>query len=120
MEHGKALAIKGVMTIVVLFLIMGFGYGAGFGDVLIMTLVLGLVSYVLGDLFFLPRTSNIMASLADFGLAFILIWGLGTVLMEPTQSLIWGALFSALLIAGGEWFFHSYMKENVLHARNGA
>lgn len=42
MTHVKALAIKGIMTIIVLYLVLGLGFGFTFGDTLLMTLVLGL------------------------------------------------------------------------------
>ncbi|PJN85301.1 DUF2512 family protein, partial [Bacillus velezensis] len=54
MEHIKALAIKGIMTIIILYLILGLGFRFTFGDVLLMTIVLGAVSYFTGDLYVLP------------------------------------------------------------------
>lgn len=48
MTHVKALAIKGIMTIIVLYLVLGLGFGFTFGDTLLMTLVLGVISYLLG------------------------------------------------------------------------
>jgi hypothetical protein len=115
MEHAKALAIKGVMTLVILYLVLGVGYGAGFGDVLILTLLLGIISYVAGDLLVLPKMGNVVATIADFGLALLLIWGVGAMLMNENESLGMGAFFAALLIALGEWMFHSYMTKNILH-----
>ncbi|NES52630.1 DUF2512 family protein, partial [Escherichia coli] len=37
MTHVKALAIKGIMTIIVLYLVLGLGFGFTFGDTLLMT-----------------------------------------------------------------------------------
>lgn len=51
MEHIKALAIKGIMTIIILYLILGLGFRFTFGDVPLMTIVLGAVSYFTGDLY---------------------------------------------------------------------
>lgn len=69
MTHVKALAIKGIMTIIVLYLVLGLGFGFTFGDTLLMTIVLGVISYLLGDLYVLPKWNNMIATLADFGLA---------------------------------------------------
>ncbi|MDA7027810.1 DUF2512 family protein [Bacillus sp. CLL-7-23] len=40
----------------------------------VLTLVLGVVSYLVGVLFLLPRTNNITATIGDFGLSIVLIW----------------------------------------------
>ena len=77
MEHIKALAIKGIMTIIILYLILGLGFRFTFGDVLLMTIVLGAVSYFTGDLYVLPRWNNITAASADFGIAFLVVWLMG-------------------------------------------
>ncbi len=113
MEHVKALLIKSVMTFAILLLFLG-SY-AGIGDILIITLVLGAISYLAGDLFLLPKTSNLTASLSDFALSFFVIWGLGLMLFKQTDGLIFASLFAAFLIASGEWLFHSYMADKVLH-----
>ncbi|WP_210364340.1 YndM family protein [Bacillus sp. REN3] len=115
MEHVKALLIKGIMTLAILFLVLGLEYDAGAGDLLLITLVLGAVSYLAGDLFILPRTSNRTATLSDFVLSFLVVWGMGLMLFGQTDNLMAGALFTAFLIAGGEWFFHSYMANDVLY-----
>ncbi|HAQ06677.1 MAG TPA: hypothetical protein DCR24_03795 [Bacillus bacterium] len=115
MEHVKALLVKSIMTFAVLFLILGFGFSAGIGDLLITTLVLGAAGYLAGDLFLLPKTSNMIATVSDFILSFLVIWGMGLMLFDQTENLLAGALFAAFLLAGGEWFFHSYMANKVLH-----
>ncbi|MBT2692293.1 DUF2512 family protein [Bacillus sp. ISL-55] len=112
MNHAKALLIKGIMTFVVLLLLMGSF--AAIGDILVITLVLGAISYLAGDLFILPKTSNLTASLSDLALSFFLIWGLGLMLFEQSDGIVFAALFASVLIASGEWFFHSYMADRVL------
>ncbi|CAM3830342.1 DUF2512 family protein [Mesobacillus zeae] len=114
MEHVKAFVIKGVMSFIILYFVLGLGFHAGFGDLLLITLLLGLLSYIAGDLMILPKTSNLTATASDFILSFFMIWGLGLILFDYTDSLMAGSLFAAFLIAMGEWFFHSYMADKVL------
>lgn len=75
MEHGKALVVKGVLTLVVLYLVLGIGYGASFGSVLLLTLFLGGISYLAGDLFILPKAKNLPATFADLVLTYFVVWG---------------------------------------------
>lgn len=112
MEHAKAVLIKGIMTFAVLLLI--FGSYTGIGEILLLTIVLGAISYFAGDLFILPKTSNLTATSADLILSFLVIWGMGLMLFDHTGNLVGPALFAAFLIAAGEWFFHSYMADKVL------
>lgn len=113
MGHGKALAIKGVMTIVVLYLVLGLGFDISFMNVLLITLVLGLLSYMLGDLFILPKTSNLVATMADLGMAFVVIWLLGMALTGLSGGTMAGAaIIAALVMAVGEYFFHKYIFNN--------
>ncbi|MCY8859398.1 DUF2512 family protein [Bacillus atrophaeus] len=116
MVHVKALAIKGIMTIIVLYLVLGLGFNFTFGDTLLMTIVLGLVSYLLGDLYVLPKWNNMIATVADFGLAFLVVWLMGMPLsmgLSPGMLAL-AALFAAIVMAIGEYFFHFYMMSKEL------
>ncbi|MFD2924540.1 DUF2512 family protein [Halobacillus naozhouensis] len=117
MEHVKALAIKGIMTLIVLYVILSLGFGISFINTLILTVVLGAVSYLLGDLYILPKTNNMIATMADLGVTFIIVWILGTVLTGMgLGTMIWEAAISAVAIAIGEYFFHSYISKKPLGA----
>lgn len=74
MPHLIRFSIKFVSTLVVLGIILGLFYNLGFTEVLTITVVLTLLGYIIGDLFILRRTSNIIASIADFGLSFLVVW----------------------------------------------
>lgn len=116
MVHVKALAIKGIMTIIVLYLVLGLGFNFTFGDTLLMTIVLGVVSYLLGDLYVLPKWNNMIATVADFGLAFLVVWLMGMPLsmgLSPGMLAL-AALFAAIVMAIGEYFFHFYMMSKEL------
>ncbi|MDS9999068.1 DUF2512 family protein [Bacillus atrophaeus] len=116
MVHVKALAIKGIMSIIVLYLVLGLGFNFTFGDTLLMTIVLGVVSYLLGDLYVLPKWNNMIATVADFGLAFFVVWLMGMPLsmgLSPGMLAL-AALFAAIVMAIGEYFFHFYMMSKEL------
>ncbi|MCY8515548.1 DUF2512 family protein [Bacillus atrophaeus] len=116
MVHVKALAIKGIMTLIVLYLVLGLGFNFTFGDTLLMTIVLGVISYLLGDLYVLPKWNNMIATVADFGLAFLVVWLMGMPLsmgLSPGMLAL-AALFAAIVMAIGEYFFHFYMMSKEL------
>jgi Na+/pantothenate symporter len=120
MEHLKALAIKFAMVAVVLGIILTGIYGVPVSDMLIVSVVLTLGAYVLGDLLVFKRLNgeqkkrNVIATMADAGLTFVLLWFLGTA-MFPDHNVIMASLISAIVIAAGEWFFHKYLDNSVFN-----
>ncbi|MGP4077754.1 DUF2512 family protein [Halobacillus sp. K22] len=118
MEYGKALLIKGVLTLVGLYLVLGVAYGASFGGVLLVTVVLGALSYLSGDMFILPKTNNLTATAADLGLTFLVVWAAGSWFLSLSGPAALAALFSALVIAVAEYGFHIFLISHVLPKNN--
>jgi hypothetical protein len=113
MQHGKALLIKGLLTLVVLYLVLGLGFGMSFVNVLITTLVLGAISYLVGDLGVLPKNGNMVATISDLGLTLVVVWIMGVILTGIDMGTLAGAaLISAVILAVGEYFFHHYIMRN--------
>lgn len=113
MDHLKAITIKFLASLALLYMILGMFYGMSFGNVFLITLTLGIVSYIIGDLLILPRTNNSIATAADFGLSLFIIWIM-------SMALTTGANFftMSLLAAAGvtvfEYFFHRLMASEVI------
>ncbi|MEL3971404.1 YndM family protein [Rossellomorea oryzaecorticis] len=117
MKHVKAFALKFLATFVLLYLILAGVQGITVGDVFLLSLVLGAIAYILGDLILLPRTSNTLAALADFGLAFILIYFMSDGLTEGGPYLT-RSILAALALMVFELFFHRYVVRNILPKRS--
>ena len=115
MKHMKNLAIKFISILAVLFIILGIFYDMSFGNVLSISVVLTLASYLIGDLLILRRTNNTMATISDFALAFLVIWLMGENLTYG-DSLIMPALIAAAGIALFETFFHKYVARQIQEA----
>lgn len=114
MEHVKALLIKFVMCLAVVWIILGGFYNIGFGHVLTISIVLTIVSYLLGDLFLLPRFENWGATISDFILAFAIIWVYSVYFIGVNFPVLTAAGLTSLVLAVGEWFFHMYVGNHVL------
>jgi hypothetical protein len=115
MKHMKALAIKFISSLVLLSIILGLFYDMSFGNIFLITLVLGVVAYLIGDLFILPRTNNIIATLADFGLAFLVIRFMSDSLARGNDGdMFTMSLIAAIGVALFEYAFHKYVANRVL------
>ncbi|WP_085992265.1 YndM family protein [Oceanobacillus senegalensis] len=113
MKHVKALLIKFIGSLALLYIILGVMYEMTFGEVLILSAVLGVVAYVIGDMLILPRTNNAVATTADFGLAWILIyWFLNGMTFDVNAFT--ASLPAALGVSLFELFFHRYLANNIL------
>ena len=125
MQHVKALAIKFVMILAVLTFIHTVIFGGAFTDTLIISAVLTVAAYVLGDLMIFRKAGNdanpnndhykrnIIGTGSDLVVAFLIIWLLGELLFTNDMNIVGGAVISALIIGLGEWVFHIYLDKNV-------
>ena len=125
MQHVKALAIKFVMILAVLTFIHTIIFNGAFTDTLIISAVLTVAAYVLGDLMIFRKAGNdaspnndhykrnIIGTGSDLVVAFLIIWILGELLFTNDMNIVGSAVISALIIGLGEWVFHIYLDKNV-------
>lgn len=71
-----------------------------------------MAAYIIGDLLILPRTNNTVATIADFGLAFVVIWLMSENLTYGDNELII-SLIAAFGVALFEYMFHRYLSNNI-------
>lgn len=113
MKHIKAIIIKFVATLILLFIILGLIFGISFTNVVFISLILSVTSYLVGDIGIVSRTNNTLAIISDFALAFIIIWFLTAALTyENGTPLFIMSLFSSAAIAILEMFFHKYVSSS--------
>lgn len=116
MKHLKALLIKFVATFVLLYIILGLMYEMTFGEVFLLSAVLGVAAYLIGDMLILPRTNNAIATIADFGLAWLIIYRFADA-MTLDDNVFTASLLATVGVALFELFFHRYLATNTLPNR---
>ncbi|MGG1228714.1 YndM family protein [Bacillus halotolerans] len=114
MKHIIALASKTALTLALLYVILDRVYHASFLSVLFIAFFLSFVTYLSGDILILPRTSNIKASLADFGLSLVILWVFLEAQTRNGFSPFAAALIASVCLTVFEYFFHRYLLKNVL------
>lgn len=113
MQYTKAFFVKLVLTIVMLWIVLGLFFDVSFGNILLIGTILTIVAFV-GDVFILPKVGNLMAAAGDLFLAFFVVWALGAVLFDQNTAVFSAAFLSALFIGVGEMFYHRYFKNHVM------
>ena len=114
MRHILALAIKLVLSYAILWFILGGIYGLSNNEIFRMALALGVLSYLIGDLLILRFTNNMVATIADFGLALLIIW-VTTDAYTPVDALFGRVFMATIAITIFEYFFHKYVDRSILH-----
>lgn len=116
MNHIKLFSVKFIGTLALLYLILGFGYGMSFGNVFLITLVLGMVAY-LGDVVVLPNINNTVATIADFATALLIIYFMS---FSVTVGEGWftASLVAAVGVTVFEYFYHKYFKSEYNEAHH--
>ncbi|MBT2701218.1 YndM family protein [Bacillus sp. ISL-40] len=105
MRHILRIAMKFIAAVVVLGIIDALGYDLGASDILGISAVLAIVSYVVGDLFILRVTNNTVATIADFALAFVILY-LMIDNMTIEDDVLSASLIGSIAITAFEIFFH--------------
>jgi uncharacterized BrkB/YihY/UPF0761 family membrane protein len=114
MQHIKALVLKTIATLALTFVILGLFFNYSFVNVLTLTILIGIISYVLGDLLLLPRTNNLTATISDFAIAMLLTWFYLSNITVNENNVFIASVLTAIGLALFENFFHKYMVTNVL------
>jgi|SRR5690625_4524492 len=110
MKHAKLLIIKWIATFVLLYLVLGLGYGIGLGSIFTISL-LSIFTYYVGDVLIFQRTNNFFATVTDFIVNYVAIYLLLNVIGFRGDALI-ASFFSTTLITIYELFFHLYVAEH--------
>ena len=113
MKHAGAFILKFIATFILLFVILGIFYGMSFGMVFFISLSLAAASYAIGDFIILPRTNNTIATIADFIMAFLIIWAF-SISLTLRENIVIMSLVAAVGVALCEIIFHRYMANRII------
>lgn len=108
MNHTKLLIVKFLATLAFLTIILGFGYGLALGNVFLISLVVGGLAYLIGDMLILPRTNNTVATIADFAIAFVVVF-IMTDFFTAGVNVLTASFVSAVALSVFEIFYHQYV-----------
>jgi hypothetical protein len=108
MKNFVNLVIKLAFTYLVLFIMIPMLGKGTWTQTLVLGAILVVISYIIGDMWVLPKLGNFVASLIDLGIAVLVIWFMMRGL--PQFVLTTGAVWTiSVVLAIGEWFFHRYL-----------
>lgn len=117
MKHIIGIGVKFILITTVVLSIFAVLSTNFVEEMLFLSIVIVLLSYVLGDLFIVPKFGNLVGTVADFGLSLVILVGYGLMTMNTSFVFLMASIFSAFLIAVGEAFFHYYVQQVITDER---
>lgn len=110
MNHLKILGIKFIASSVIVLSLFGIFNNYNWGNLILISAFITVVSYLLVDMMLLRRFGNVISSIVDFGLAFASYWVLGSTLIGgesgPMLLISLTAAFFTMFVEG---FIHIYI-----------
>jgi hypothetical protein len=109
MKHTAVLIMKFITCIIAFTIGLDLFFAATIVDILSFSLVVTIVSYIVGDRIILPRLGNTTATVVDFILTYMCVWIFGSVLLNNYLQIAWGSFLSAIVVTVAEIFVHRYL-----------
>lgn len=113
MRNTTVLIVKFISCVIAFSIGLDLFFDATFADILSFSLLVTVVSYVLGDRILLPRLGNRNSLIADFFLTYTIVWIFGSVLLDNYLQIAWGSIISAIIITGAEVFVHRSLRHEI-------
>ena len=111
MGHIKMLLNKMLFGGLVVWAITALLGGVNWITALLISIGLVLAAYIIGDLLILPHAGNLVATVADGGLAYLYFWFLNLMGLRVNSSAVLLSILAVLVVEG--LVFHPYLKRVV-------
>ncbi|WML48755.1 YndM family protein [Neobacillus sp. PS3-34] len=109
MKKAIVLIIKFATGLVAFALGLNLFFKASIVDVVSFSVLVTVISYLVGDRILLKRLGKSNTIIIDFLLSYTLVWIFGSVVLDNYRQIAWGSIISATIITAGEIFIHRYM-----------
>lgn len=117
MKHILAILLKFVIVLVLLEIMLSLMTALTVGQIAVVSVVVTIVSYIIGDIVILAEANNTVATLCDAVLAFLSMYSFNYWSTYPDIS-VGAAIVSTIVLAIGEVFFHRYMVKSIYPDRD--
>ncbi|MFC3883922.1 YndM family protein [Bacillus songklensis] len=113
MKNTTVLLVKFISCIIAFAIGLDLFFDATIVDILSFSLVVTIISYILGDRIILPHFGNTTATVVDFLLTYMSVWIFGNILLDNYLQIAWGSILSAIVITAAEIFVHRYLLKRI-------
>lgn len=118
MRYIGALLIKFLITLLSLWIVLGFIYGVSFSPIFLISMIVTVVTFI-GDVLILPRISQSAAIFTDLLLYWAVLWISSAAIIEGMIGFGSASFLSAVVLTLTEIYFHRYMLDDVIRPKRG-
>ncbi|HLS35251.1 MAG TPA: DUF2512 family protein [Bacillota bacterium] len=115
MRHLFALMIKFIIVGTIIFSILGLFSSTSFMALFVISGLITLASYIIGDMYILYQVGNVAATIIDFVIYFLAVWTLAGSVIGIQSGITLASLAAAYFLTLAEPLFHAYVIERVFH-----
>jgi hypothetical protein len=117
MKYATILLIKFITCAIAFAVGLDLFFDATYLDIFSFSLLITVMSYLLGDRIILPHFGNTSATIVDFLLTYTSVWIFGSILLDNYMQIAWGSIISAVIITIAEAFIHQFILDRFSDAR---
>lgn len=113
MEHAKVIIMKFIVCLIAFWIGLDLFFDATLSDVISFAATTTAITYIIADRILLPRIGKTNTLMAEFILAYLVVWIFGSILLNGYLQIAWGSVISAGIITATEVFVHQYLLKHI-------
>ncbi|WEG10818.1 YndM family protein [Pullulanibacillus sp. KACC 23026] len=117
MKSLMIMLLKLVVCLIAFTVGLDLFFRATITEIVSFSILVTIVSYLIGDRILLPIFGNATATIIDFFIAYGVVWLFGGLVLNSYLQIAWGSVISAVIITVGEVFLHYYLLSNAERLR---
>ncbi|KZE67670.1 hypothetical protein AWM68_18015 [Fictibacillus phosphorivorans] len=113
MEQAKVIIMKFIVCLIAFWIGLDLFFDATLSDVISFAATTTAITYIIADRILLPRIGKTNTLMAEFILAYLVVWIFGSILLNGYLQIAWGSVISAGIITATEVFVHQYLLKHI-------
>jgi membrane protein implicated in regulation of membrane protease activity len=113
MERAKVIIMKFIICLIAFWIGLDLLFDATFTDIVSFAAATTVITYLIADRILLPRIGKRNTLIAEFIMAYFIVWIFGSILLNGYLQIAWGSVISAGIITATEVFVHQYIRKQI-------
>ncbi len=113
MEQVKVIIMKLMVCLIAFWIGLDLFFDASISDIVSFAVTTTAITYIVADRILLPRIGKMNTLMAEFILAYVVVWIFGSILLNGYLQIAWGSEISAGIITATEVFVHQYLLKHM-------
>ncbi|MBH0163564.1 YndM family protein [Fictibacillus sp. 7GRE50] len=113
MDQVKVIIMKFLVCLIAFWIGLDLFFDASISDIVSFAVTTTAITYIVADRILLPRIGKNNTLMAEFILAYMVVWIFGSILLNGYMQIAWGSVIAAGIITATEVFVHQYLLKHM-------